>query len=103
MTTATRASAGGGVQSVERVFDILELMASAGGAIGVSELADRAGLPLPTIHRLIRTLVDRGYVRQLPTRRYALGPKLIRLGGQCYPAHRVLVATSPVGFGRAHR
>ncbi|MFV9452745.1 IclR family transcriptional regulator [Rhodococcus sp. NM-2] len=80
MTTATRASAGGGVQSVERVFDILELMASAGGAIGVSELADRAGLPLPTIHRLIRTLVDRGYVRQLPTRRYALGPKLIRLG-----------------------
>jgi IclR family acetate operon transcriptional repressor len=73
-------SPAGGVQSVERAFDILEIMASAGGSIGVSELADLAGLPLPTIHRLIRTLMNRGYVRQLPTRRYALGPKLIRLG-----------------------
>jgi len=70
----------GGVQSVERVFDILEIMATVGGSIGVSELAERAGLPVPTIHRLVRTLVSRGYVRQLPTRRYALGPRLIRLG-----------------------
>ena len=70
----------GGVQSVDRVFDILEIMASAGGAIGLSELAEAAKLPLPTIHRLTRALVDRGYVRQLPSRKYALGPKLIRLG-----------------------
>lgn len=34
----------------------------------------------PTAHRLIRALVSRGYVRQLPGRSYALGPKLIRLG-----------------------
>ncbi len=70
----------GGVQSVERAFEVLELLASAGGSIGVSALAESAGLPLPTIHRLIRTLVGRGYVRQLPSRQYALGPKLIRLG-----------------------
>jgi IclR family transcriptional regulator, acetate operon repressor len=70
----------GAVQSVQRAFDILEMMASAGGSIAVSELADLAGLPLPTIHRLTRTLMYRGYVRQLPTRQYALGPKLIRLG-----------------------
>ncbi|AOW95274.1 IclR family transcriptional regulator [Rhodococcus sp. WMMA185] len=70
----------GGVQSVERAFDMLEIMASSGGSIGVSELADIAGLPLPTIHRLMRTLMNGGYVRQLPNRRYALGPKLIRLG-----------------------
>ena len=53
-------NAAGGVQSVERAFDILEIMASAGGSIGVSELAELAGLPLPTIHRLIRTLMNRG-------------------------------------------
>jgi len=69
-----------GVQSVERGFDVLEIMADAGDPIGVSELADRAGVPVPTIHRLIRTLLNRGYVRQLPDRRYALGPRLIRLG-----------------------
>ncbi len=32
------------------------------------------------LHRLLRTLVSLGYIRQLPNRRYALGPRLIRLG-----------------------
>ena len=31
-------------------------------------------------NRLVRTLLMMGYVRQLPNRHYALGPKLIRLG-----------------------
>ncbi|NJQ06803.1 IclR family transcriptional regulator [Streptomyces lonarensis] len=70
----------GGVQSLERAFDLLERMADAGGVIGLSELASSSGLPLPTIHRLMRTLVACGYVRQQPNRRYALGPRLIRLG-----------------------
>ncbi|MGW3244711.1 IclR family transcriptional regulator [Streptomyces sp. NPDC001070] len=70
----------GGVQSLERAFDLLERMADAGGEVGLSELSASSGLPLPTIHRLMRTLVDCGYVRQQPNRRYALGPRLIRLG-----------------------
>lgn len=70
----------GGVQSVGRALDVLEIVASAGGAIALSQLAASAGLPLPTAHRLIRTLVSRGYVRQLPSRSYALGYKLISLG-----------------------
>ena len=70
----------GGVQSVERTFDLLEAMANAGGVVGLSRLAQESGLALPTIHRLIRTLVDLGYVRQEPSRQYSLGPRLIRLG-----------------------
>jgi IclR family transcriptional regulator, acetate operon repressor len=69
-----------GVQSVERAFELLEIMASAGPSISFGELAARAELPQPTIHRLVRTLLNMGYVRQLPNRHYALGPKLIRLG-----------------------
>ncbi|WP_372697669.1 IclR family transcriptional regulator [Arthrobacter sp. JSM 101049] len=69
-----------GVQSVERAFELLELIARAGGECTLSELAQETPLPLPTIHRLLRTLVGIGYVRQLPNRRYALGPRLIRLG-----------------------
>jgi len=68
------------VQSVERAFELLEIIASAGPSIAFGELAARAELPQPTIHRLVRTLLNAGYVRQLPNRRYALGPKLIRLG-----------------------
>ncbi|WP_138414509.1 IclR family transcriptional regulator [Sinomonas gamaensis] len=72
--------ASGGVQSVERVFELLELITDAGGDVTLSELSSSTELPLPTIHRLLRTLVSLGYVRQLPSRRYALGPRLIRLG-----------------------
>ncbi len=68
------------VQSVDRAFGLLEHMADAGGPVGLSELATMSGLPLPTIHRLIRSLVNQGYVRQERSRRYALGPGLIRLG-----------------------
>jgi len=70
----------GGVQSIARVFDLLETMADLGGIVTLSELAQRSGLPVPTIHRLMRTLVDLGYVRQEPSRAYALAPRLVRLG-----------------------
>jgi IclR family transcriptional regulator, acetate operon repressor len=69
-----------GVQSLERAFVLLELMAEDGGEVPLSRLAVASGLPLSTIHRLVRTLVARGYVRQLPSRRYVLGPRLIHLG-----------------------
>ncbi len=74
------AKTGGGVQSLERAFAILETMADAGGVTSLSQLAADSGLPLPTIHRLVRTLVDLGYVRQEASRQYSLGPRLIRLG-----------------------
>ncbi len=68
------------VQSVERVFELLEIIADAGGEISLSDLAAAAKLPMPTIHRLLRTCVTLGYARQLPSRRYALGARLIPLG-----------------------
>lgn len=70
----------GGVQSLERAFELLETMADAGGVIGLSRLAQESRLALPTIHRLIRTLVALGYVRQEPSRQYSLGPRLVWLG-----------------------
>ena len=67
-----------GVQSVERAFDVLELMAD--GEVRLSDLATSTGLPLPTVHRLLKTLAANGYVRQATDKTYALGPRLIRLG-----------------------
>jgi IclR family acetate operon transcriptional repressor len=76
----TEESAPGGVQSIARAFSLLELITAAGGELSISELGDRSGLPLPTIHRIIRTLISSGYIIQQPSRRYALGPRLIGLG-----------------------
>ncbi|MDV6012823.1 IclR family transcriptional regulator [Haloechinothrix sp. LS1_15] len=70
----------GGVQSLQRAFELLEGLADTGGEASLSELAATTGLPMPTIHRLIRTLLSLGYVRQNANRRYALGSRLIRLG-----------------------
>jgi IclR family transcriptional regulator, acetate operon repressor len=69
----------GGVQSLERGFGLLELVAANRGAMSLSELATASGLPPPTLHRLARTLVDLGYLRQEPSRRYDLGPRLFLL------------------------
>ena len=78
--SSARPAPTGGVQSLERAFDVLELMAAAGGEVTLSRLASESGLPVPTIHRLVRTLVSSGYVLQMPSRRYTLGPRLIGLG-----------------------
>jgi IclR family acetate operon transcriptional repressor len=83
----------GGVQSLDRAFAILEAMADAGGVIGLSQLAEKADLPLATIHRLVRTLVNLGYVRQEDSRQYSLGAQLIRLSDAA--SKRVGVWTRP--------
>jgi IclR family acetate operon transcriptional repressor len=69
-----------GVQSVSRALDLLEHIAAAGGAAGLSELSARSGLPLSTVHRITRALVDDGYLAQGRDRRYRLGLRLVPLG-----------------------
>lgn len=85
----TDARQGSRVQSLDRALDILEALAAAGGEIGLSELADRVGLHVSTVHRLLSVLVSRGYARQNgPSGRYALGSHLLKL------------ASSAVGTGQ---
>ena len=69
-----------GVQTISRAFELLDLIADHDSPVTISELSTRSGLPLPTVHRLLKALVSLGHVRQTPSRRYALGPRLIRLG-----------------------
>jgi IclR family transcriptional regulator, acetate operon repressor len=77
-------TAEGGVQSVHRALDVLEALAAAGGTAPLGDLAATCGLPAPTLHRLAGTLTDRGYLRQLPDRRYSLGSRLVPLGADAY-------------------
>ena len=77
---SARPRATGGVQSIERAFSLLEAVAVSDRAVGLSQLAAACDLPLPTIHRLARTLVTLGYLRQEANRQYALGPRVLLLG-----------------------
>jgi IclR family acetate operon transcriptional repressor len=71
----------GSVQSVERAFHLLELLADNGDST-LTELSAAIDVPAPTTHRFLKTLVSLGYVRQLPNRQYGLGLKLTRLAGR---------------------
>ncbi|MFC7486108.1 IclR family transcriptional regulator [Knoellia pratensis] len=84
------------MRSLERAFGILEAIADAGGTIALSQLSLVMGLPPPTVHRLSRTLVDLGYLRQERSRMYSLGPQLIPLGEAT--AERIAIWARPHMF-----
>ena len=68
------------VQSIRRAFDVLQALGD--GPLGVTDVADRAGLPKSTAARLLATLAGEGAVEQIPgDTSYRLGPRLVTLGG----------------------
>lgn len=69
-----------GVQSVVRAFRLLEFLAESPSGLSLNELGALVGIPVTTSHRLLRTMSTLGYVRQLPSRRYGLGLRLMHLG-----------------------
>lgn len=71
----------GGLQSVSRAFAILDAVAADGGESGVTSVAARTGLAESTVHRMLASLVELGCLRRLPSRRYVLASRLVRLGG----------------------
>lgn len=66
--------------SVHRTLEILEVVAAQGGATA-KEIADATGLPLPTVYRLARELLDSDYLVHIrEEKRFELGYKLHQLG-----------------------
>ncbi|MBA2534159.1 MAG: IclR family transcriptional regulator [Rubrobacter sp.] len=69
-----------GVQSLERTLDVLEFLGSSEQEFGVSEIGAATGLSAGTVHRLLGTLVSRGYVRRNQrTRQYSLGLRALTM------------------------
>jgi DNA-binding IclR family transcriptional regulator len=66
---------------VDRAALILKALASGPRRLGVSELADRLGLPRPTVHGLLQALQAHGFVEQdRESDKYQLGAGLLHLG-----------------------
>src|ERR687896_661925 len=71
----------GTIQSVERAAAILRLFRSRSRRLGVAELSSALGLPKATVHGLLRTLRQVGFVDQdAETGKYMLGAGLLHLG-----------------------
>lgn len=65
---------------LDKAFSILEVLARTGRTLSLAELAEESRLPKPTVHRILRSLRDLGYVTS-PGRRgsYALSERLASL------------------------
>lgn len=84
-----------GVQSVDRALDLIEALGH-GRPRGVSELAAETGLALGTVHRILATLAQRGYVVRDGERKYDVGPSAVRLADQ----GRQSIAAAGLPFAR---
>lgn len=72
---------GAGMQASDVTLRLLEHLALEPEPRGVTELAQAMGLAKTTVHRHLRTLLERGFVRQhAATQRYEPGVKLFQLG-----------------------
>lgn len=67
------------IQSLNRCFDILETLISAGRPLGLTELAKLVGIHPSTAYGLLSTMTSRGYTQKTGTT-YRLGPGCFRLG-----------------------
>lgn len=71
------------VQSLARGLQILDFAIERGGSISITEIAAALEVNKSSASRLVKTLVQGGYLQQQPgTRRFVVGQKLIRLGWQ---------------------
>lgn len=70
-----------GSQSLERGLDILEMIESESGTLGVRAIARRLGLSPTIVQRLINSLALRGYIEKgSDSTNYRLGHRLLALG-----------------------
>lgn len=82
------------VQSIERAFVLLRCLAS--GPAGVTEIADRVGLPKSTVSRLLSTMETIGAVEQLSVGgRYRIGPAMTDIAAATAPSTNLLATARP--------
>lgn len=83
------------VQSIRRAFAVLGALGD--GPLGVTEVAERAGLPKSTAARLLSTLAHEGAVEQVPGETaYRLGPRMLTLAGGFSFARSLAAVARPI-------
>ncbi len=66
--------------TVDKALRVLEVLHQARAPLALSELSRALGIPKPTTHRLLASLLKAALVEQQLDARYALGVGLVRLG-----------------------
>ncbi|MGE4431235.1 MAG: IclR family transcriptional regulator [Sphingobium sp.] len=84
------------VTSLARGLEVLRAFRPEDGPLGNQELAERTGLPKPTISRITHTLTTLGYLDYIPSQvRYVIAPAVLSLGHACVGAASIRHASAP--------
>jgi len=67
------------VQSLQRTFDILEVVANSVSPVSLKYITDETGLPKSTVYRLLNNLEKRDYVKCNSNGSYRLGIQLLMM------------------------
>ena len=78
--TASSVAATPTVQVIERMFTLMDVLASREEAISLKEISGKAGLHLSTTHRLLNDLTTGRFVDRPHPGSYRLGMRLLELG-----------------------
>lgn len=71
------------IQSLDRAIQILEVLGNNPSGMGVSELSRVVNLPKSTVHRILDTLLQKGYVEKNSEKeKYKLGLKIVELSNK---------------------
>jgi IclR family acetate operon transcriptional repressor len=85
----------GTLGTVHNAALLLDLLGQGPAYHQLTDLAERSGMSLPTLHRLLRSLMAAGLVEQDARSRYGLGPELVRLAEQYLGRLPVLKVAGP--------
>lgn len=86
----------GTVQALDRALDLLDLLAAHPG-LTLSEVAERAGQPASTVHRVLHTLATRGMVESdAATQAWNIGPTAFRLGSAFMRRSGIIERARPI-------
>ncbi len=87
------------VQSVQRVFALMEALAAKPEGEGLIRLAAETGLSKSTAHRLLTNLIQLGYVMQDPaSRKFSLTVRLFEVGSKVVQHMNILAIAKPFLF-----
>lgn len=82
------------VQSIDRAFSVLRSLAA--GPAGVTDIADRVGLPKSTVSRMLSTLEELGAVEQVAAGgEYRIGFAMIELAAAARPGRSLVSIARP--------
>ncbi|BDH47562.1 IclR family transcriptional regulator [Salmonella enterica subsp. enterica serovar Choleraesuis] len=94
---AATATPTGQVQSLTRGLKLLEWIAESHGSVALTELAQQAGLPNSTTHRLLTTMQQLGFVHQVgDLGHWSIGAHAFRVGSSFLQSRNLLAIVHPI-------